>query len=260
MAGPGYEGLLEAIDQLYAATLEPQRWSEFLTSVATLFDAQNAFVCEVEYRQRNLAYVGLPQPRRERFPVQRYQTLIDEDPRTPLFRAAGARPVHCRMATSSERLRDSRVYREYLRPLAIEYTMVVVLPIHDGLTRDLGLTRGSCSPAFNQDDIDLMNRLVPHVERAFRINGALEKKLLAAERFRNLTKTDQQTLESAFGLTPAEAKLATLLYNGANVRQAAEQLGITEGSARQYIRRIFGKTQTNRQVDMIRVIGRSVRD
>jgi DNA-binding CsgD family transcriptional regulator len=122
------------------------------------------------------------------------------------------------------------------------------------------LTRGSCGSAFDQDDIDLMNRLVPHVERAFRINGALESKLLTAERFRNLAKTDQPTLQSAFGLTPAEAKLATLLYNGANVRQAAEQLGITEGSARQYIRRIFGKTQTSRQVDMIRVIGRSVRD
>jgi DNA-binding CsgD family transcriptional regulator len=66
--------------------------------------------------------------------------------------------------------------------------------------------------------------------------------------------------QSAFGLTPAEAKLATLLYNGGNVRQAAEQLGITEGSARQYIRRIFGKTQSSRQVDMIRMIGRSMRD
>ena len=49
--------------------------------------------------ERNLAYVGLPQAGRARIPVQRYETLIDDDPRTHAFRSSGAQPVHCRMAT-----------------------------------------------------------------------------------------------------------------------------------------------------------------
>jgi hypothetical protein len=171
-----YEQLLTAIDQLYAAALDPIKWNGFLSSLATQFEAQNAFVCEVEYRERNLAYVGLPQPGRARLPVQRYETLIDEDPRTYAFRSSGVQPVHCRMATTTERLHDSRVYREYLKPLGIEYTMVVVLPMRDGVTRDLGLTRGVDSRPFDENDRALMSRLVPHVERAFTINGALRSR------------------------------------------------------------------------------------
>src|SRR4029453_14537418 len=141
-AHTNYEQLLTVIDQLYAAALDPNQWNGFLASLATQFEAQNAFVCEVEYRERRPAFVGLPQARRARIPVQRYETLIEEDPRTHAFRGSGVQPVHCRMATTTERLHGSRVYRDYLQPLGIEYTMVVVLPLREGVTRDLGLTRG----------------------------------------------------------------------------------------------------------------------
>ena len=217
----GVEALLGSIDQLYAAALDPNQWQGFLTSLASQFEAQNAFVCEVEYRERNLAYVGLPQAGRARIPVQRYETLIDDDPRTHAFRSSGAQPVHCRMATTTEQLHASRVYREYLKPLGIEYTMVVVLPTREGVTRDLGLTRGIDSRPFDEDDRALMSRLVPHVERAFTINGALETKLAAARRLTYVQSADQRLLQKSFELTPAEAQLAALLYDGASVKHAA---------------------------------------
>ncbi|MBR0753907.1 helix-turn-helix transcriptional regulator [Bradyrhizobium jicamae] len=254
MAQTNYETLLTSIDQLYAAALDPDRWQDFLTSLAGQFEAKNAFVCEVEYRERSLAYVGLPQPDRARIPVQRYETLIADDPRTYAFRSSGVQPVHCRMATTTERLHNSRVYREYLKPLGIEYTMVVVLPLRDGTTRDVGLTRGPDGRPFDEDDRALMSRLVPHVERAFTINGALEAKLLAARRQAHLRNVDQRLLELRFGLTPAQAQLAALLYDGVSVKQAATSLGITEGSARQYLKKVFEKTGVKRQLDLIRAI------
>lgn len=253
-AHTNYEQLLTAIDQLYAAALDPNQWNGFLASLATQFEAQNAFVCEVEYRERSLAYVGLPQAGRARLPVQRYETLIGEDPRTHAFRESGVQPVHCRMATTTERLHGSRVYREYLKPLGIEYTMVVVLPMRDGVTRDLGLTRGVEGRPFDEDDRALMSRLVPHVERAFTINGALEAKLAAARRHAHVRSADQRRLEERLELSPAQAQLATLLYDGASVKQAAAKLGITEGSARQYLKKVFGKTGVRRQLDLIRAI------
>lgn len=253
-----YEQLLASIDQLYAAALDPIKWNGFLTSLATQFEAQNAFVCEVEYRERNLAYVGLPQPGRARIPVQRYETLIEEDPRTHAFRSSGVQPVHCRMATTTERLHASRVYREYLKPLGIEYTMVVVLPMRDGVTRDLGLTRGATGRPFDENDRALMSRLVPHVERAFTINGALETKLAEARRSAYVQSADQRLLEQRLELSPAQAQLAALLYDGLSLKQAASSLGITEGSARQYLRRIFIKTGTNRQIDLVRRVSRAL--
>jgi DNA-binding CsgD family transcriptional regulator len=262
MAQTNYETLLTSIDQLYAAALDPDRWGDFLTSLAAQFEARNAFVCEVEFRERSLAYVGLPQPDRARIAVQRYESLIADDPRTDGFRSNGVQPVHCRMATTTDRLHDSRVYREYLKPLGIEYTMVVVLPQHDGVTRDVGLTRGPDSRPFDEDDRALMSRLVPHVERAFTINGALETKLSTARRQAqvqsqvqsHVRSADQRLLEQRFELSPAQAQLAALLYDGASVKQAAVKLGITEGSARQYLKKVFEKTGVKRQLDLIRAI------
>jgi DNA-binding CsgD family transcriptional regulator len=253
-----YESLLTSIDQLYAAALDPDRWQDFLSSMAAQFEAQNAFVCELEYRDRSLAYVGLPQPGRAQIPVQRYETLIDEDPRNSAFRGSGGRPMHCRMATTTERLHGSRVYREYLKPLGIEYTMVAVLPIREGVTRDLGLTRSAKGRPFDENDRALMSRLIPHVERAFTIGGALAAKPAPAQGFVDLNTAEQGLLQTNLKLSPAQARLAALLYDGVSIRDAAEKLGITEGSARQYIRRIFAKTGTNRQIDLIRKIARTI--
>ncbi len=151
MATVEHRQLLEVIDRLYAASLDHSRWEVFLGSLASMFKAKNAFICEVEHHTVTRLCRALPaEP--ERVPVKRYETLIDEDPRTPLFRRHPSRAAHCRMGLSAERLHASRVYREYLRPLDIEYTMVVLLPVRDGVTLDLGLTRGRGSEAFSNSE------------------------------------------------------------------------------------------------------------
>jgi DNA-binding CsgD family transcriptional regulator len=70
--------------------------------------------------------------------------------------------------------------------------------------------------------------------------------------------TPHAFISELFGLTPAEAKLALLLSNGTTIPDAAQQLGITEISARTNLKRIFAKTGISRQVDLVRLILRSV--
>lgn len=65
-------------------------------------------------------------------------------------------------------------------------------------------------------------------------------------------------LAKLFGLAPSEAMLAILLSDGATLREAAKQLGITENSARTYSKRIFMKTGVGRQADLVRIVLRSV--
>ena len=45
-----------------------------------------------------------------------------------------------------------------------------------------------------------------------------------------------------------------LLFDGKSVKDAACDLRITEGSARQYLKKVFEKTGAKRQLDLIRVI------
>ena len=62
------------------------------------------------------------------------------------------------------------------------------------------------------------------------------------------------TLRVAYDLTPSEAKLAQILARGASLEQSAEQVGLTIESARTYLKRIFRKTETARQPELVRLL------
>jgi DNA-binding CsgD family transcriptional regulator/PAS domain-containing protein len=61
-----------------------------------------------------------------------------------------------------------------------------------------------------------------------------------------------------FELSPTEAALAVELVRGRTLAEAAEAINITEQTARSYSKRIFSKTGTRRQADLVRLILTSV--
>ena len=61
-----------------------------------------------------------------------------------------------------------------------------------------------------------------------------------------------------FGLTPAEGKLATLLMQGKSLEDTSNELSITRETARTHLKRIFDKTSTHRQGELIRLLLTSV--
>jgi DNA-binding CsgD family transcriptional regulator len=76
--------------------------------------------------------------------------------------------------------------------------------------------------------------------------------LLAPDQCQPESKADVVRLQ--FGLSPRQAKLTALLFSGRSVKEAAGLLGITEGSARQYLKGIFRKTGARRQADLVRIV------
>ena len=65
-------------------------------------------------------------------------------------------------------------------------------------------------------------------------------------------------LRMAFNFTEAEAQLAALLYNGEDLREAADKLHITYGTARSRLAVIFQKTDTRRQAQLVRLLIKTV--
>jgi DNA-binding CsgD family transcriptional regulator len=61
-------------------------------------------------------------------------------------------------------------------------------------------------------------------------------------------------LVQLFGLTPAEARLAQLLASGSDLKQASECLGVTRSTLRSQLKSVFGKTNTNSQSQLVRLI------
>ena len=65
-----------------------------------------------------------------------------------------------------------------------------------------------------------------------------------------------EALAQAFGLSPAEAKLAAIIATGSSPERAAQQLGIARETARNQLKAVFAKTDTHRQSELVAVLSR----
>jgi DNA-binding CsgD family transcriptional regulator/PAS domain-containing protein len=61
-------------------------------------------------------------------------------------------------------------------------------------------------------------------------------------------------LASLYGLTDAEAEIATLLSAGHSIEEAAEVRGVKLSTARSQLKSVFAKTGVNRQSDLLRLL------
>lgn len=67
-------------------------------------------------------------------------------------------------------------------------------------------------------------------------------------------KTSEPGLSQMYGLTAAESKIAAMLAQGSSLNEACEMLGIKPNTIRTHLKRIFSKTETNRQSELVRLI------
>lgn len=65
-------------------------------------------------------------------------------------------------------------------------------------------------------------------------------------------------MQACFGLTTAEARLASAIGNGASLDIAADALGISYETARCQLKAIFSKTDTHRQGELVSLISRLI--
>ncbi len=65
---------------------------------------------------------------------------------------------------------------------------------------------------------------------------------------------DSSKLRRLYKLTPAEARLAAHLAQGSRLEDAATDLGVSLNTVRTHLKRIFSKTGTDRQAELVRLI------
>jgi DNA-binding CsgD family transcriptional regulator/PAS domain-containing protein len=69
-----------------------------------------------------------------------------------------------------------------------------------------------------------------------------------------VTEGLEERLRELFSLTHAEARLAVLIADGHSLKSAATQSGISFGTARNYLIRIFRKTDTSQQTALVAIV------
>ena len=68
----------------------------------------------------------------------------------------------------------------------------------------------------------------------------------------------EHKLRELFGLTPAETRVSLALFEGCTPQEAADSLGISFHTVRVHLGRIFEKTGTHRQTELVRLMMRTV--
>jgi DNA-binding CsgD family transcriptional regulator len=102
----------------------------------------------------------------------------------------------------------------------------------------------------------------PVILRILPIPGAARSPFLGARALITLTAVERRSgppaalLVDAFGLTPAEARLASIIAEGLNPEHAAERLEISKATARNQLKAIFAKTATRRQSELVAMLAR----
>jgi DNA-binding CsgD family transcriptional regulator/PAS domain-containing protein len=100
----------------------------------------------------------------------------------------------------------------------------------------------------------------PLVIRVLPVDGAAKTPFVCARALLLLSevsgpaRNEWQVFSRAFGLTPAEARLAALLASGNSLEYAGDALGITRETARSRIKAIFQKTDTHRQGQLVALL------
>ncbi|MCP1470265.1 DNA-binding CsgD family transcriptional regulator [Sphingobium sp. OAS761] len=77
---------------------------------------------------------------------------------------------------------------------------------------------------------------------------------LLIRKIRESVMKDGQYLKELFGLTRSEALLAARIAEGDSIVQAADALSLTPETARNYSKRIYAKTGTRGQADLVRLL------
>jgi DNA-binding CsgD family transcriptional regulator len=64
----------------------------------------------------------------------------------------------------------------------------------------------------------------------------------------------EAVLATLFDLTPAEARVLLLIGGGLSASKSALSLGIGENTLKTHLNRIFAKTNTKRQADLVKLV------
>jgi DNA-binding CsgD family transcriptional regulator len=102
----------------------------------------------------------------------------------------------------------------------------------------------------------------PVIIRVLPVHGAARTPFLGARALLTLTPVERRPgpstalLAQLFKLTPAEAKLASLVAEGSSPGETAEQLGISRATARTQLKAVFVKTDTHRQSELVALLAR----
>ncbi|MBZ9857354.1 LuxR C-terminal-related transcriptional regulator [Mesorhizobium sp. CA13] len=183
MAVVTIEAVSAVVGQIYEAAYDQERWLGAITGLRDLFGGSRSCIVRVSPETLDAVASDLD-------PEFNSQKGIEAMLRDPLAAASAALPlgtVNRWPLTSDETaFRRRELWQDWMRPRDMYQGLVCNLLASSGAHWLLDIHRGSRQDAFRTDDIDLLQKIVPHVMRAGQIGRSLENTSALASAFSHL--------------------------------------------------------------------------
>lgn len=117
-------------------------------------------------------------------------------------------------------------------------------------------TGGSMSIPHPGRRFPLALRVIPAPRPSAAIVGYPRTVVVCVTDLETEVRSPEDELRLLFGLTVAEARVATAIFEGMSMREAAEALGVALNTVRFQLAQVFNKIGVNRQADLVKLMMR----
>jgi DNA-binding CsgD family transcriptional regulator len=115
---------------------------------------------------------------------------------------------------------------------------------------------GAMSLAMPGHRFPLAVRIAPVPMQRLPVFGEPRTALVCVTDLETGVRSPEQELCALFGLTPAEARVATAIFDGMSMREAAETLQVAHNTVRVQLARVYEKTGVTRQAELVKMMMR----
>jgi DNA-binding CsgD family transcriptional regulator len=181
MADVTIDTVSAVVGQIYEAAYDQERWADAVISLRDLFDGSRS--CIIRFNQQTLEVVASDVD-----PELLSQEAIDAFLRDPLAGAWAATPVGVvkHSLFDDAAFYRSAIWQDWWRPRDMHHGLACNLLSSNDSYWMLDVHRGPKQAAFGADDVDLLQKIVPHLLRAGQIGRRLENTSALASAFSHL--------------------------------------------------------------------------
>jgi DNA-binding CsgD family transcriptional regulator len=168
--------------------------------------------------------------------MELFYRLADQNPLAERhLRTRDGRPYRISDVVTPEQFHHTDLYREFYAPIGIEYQISFALPSSGEEILAIALSRRETD--FSDEERELLAVARPHLIQIYR-NALHHSDVISRQLLRSAPFADQKPLQD-LGLTPAQAKVLSLIAGGQSTSDIAGDLQISERTVQKHLQGVY---------------------
>ena len=162
--------LQQMISNIYDAALEPEKWESTLEKIAILVKAEQAYMRIIDTRTNDIQHTYCYN--KDSYWVDSYKEhYVHVDPWLNTILKTKDNFIACTHQHLSDREYEKmEFYNDFVAPQGTHYGLGGKIHIRENITNYLAINRQKKRQAFDDEQLEILQSLVPHIQKAMLLN------------------------------------------------------------------------------------------